>query len=239
MLSYSQQGEDICVYKNYINRVAPDGVYVEVGALDGVTYSNTKFLEDTLGFRGVLVEPTPVQFERLRANRGNNMLVNKAIAKENGTVTFLGDWATAGIADTMADNFRNQHHSNGNEYTVPSIRLEDVLHENDIKYVDFMSIDVEGGELSVLESMDWSIPVYVIVIELDDHNPDKDAKCRDILRANGFTFKIRIGNNDFFVNDDYPRKEKLYDETKPPITEIQCAFLERHIQPEVEKMMMS
>jgi hypothetical protein len=55
---YSQQGEDMYVYKKFINKVANDGIFVELGGLDGITYSNTKFFEDTLSFSGLLIEPT-------------------------------------------------------------------------------------------------------------------------------------------------------------------------------------
>ena len=41
-----------------------------------------------------------------------------------------------------------------------------------------MCIDVEGGEEEVLKSMDWDIPVYIVCIELDDDNKEKDENCR-------------------------------------------------------------
>jgi len=43
---YSQQGEDIYIYNNFINKICPDGLFVELGAMDGIVYSNTKFFED-------------------------------------------------------------------------------------------------------------------------------------------------------------------------------------------------
>jgi hypothetical protein len=49
---YSQQGEDIYIYNNFINKIVPDGTFIELGAMDGVIYSNTKFFEDTLKFSG-------------------------------------------------------------------------------------------------------------------------------------------------------------------------------------------
>lgn len=52
---YSQQGEDIYIYRNFINKQVPDGIFVELGAMNGVTYSNTKFFEDTLKMSGTLI----------------------------------------------------------------------------------------------------------------------------------------------------------------------------------------
>jgi hypothetical protein len=47
---YSQIGEDILIYNNYINKIKNDGTYIEIGASDGLTYSNTKFFNEKLGF---------------------------------------------------------------------------------------------------------------------------------------------------------------------------------------------
>ena len=40
---YSQQGEDCYIFNNYINTQREDGTFVELGAMDGLWYSNTKF----------------------------------------------------------------------------------------------------------------------------------------------------------------------------------------------------
>ena len=58
--------------------------------------------------------------------------------------------------------------------------------------------------------MDWSIPVYIICIELDNQNIIKDNKCREILNNNNFKFFIRLNDNDFYINENYFRKNLLY-----------------------------
>ena len=55
-----------------------------------------------------------------------------------------------------------------------------------ITHVDVFSLDVEGAELAVLETMDWGVGVDHWVIELDARTPDKDQGVRDILKAHGF-----------------------------------------------------
>ena len=55
---YSQQGEDLFIYRNFINKNDnKDGIFLELGACDGHVYSNTKFFEDKLNFKGILIEP--------------------------------------------------------------------------------------------------------------------------------------------------------------------------------------
>lgn len=212
---FSQQGEDLFVLKNYINKMNTTGVFVEVGALDGITYSNTAFLENCLGFSGILIEPSRY-FKRLRGARPDCVCVNKAISDTAGEAVFRDNWAMSGLLDKLSDVHRtNTYHGPGECYIVQTVPLGKLLHENKIKYVDFISIDVEGGELEVLRSMDWDIPTYIICIELDGHNTTKDEECRNILKSKGFRLDKRVIINEFWVNDSYFRKDDLFDVYKP------------------------
>lgn len=217
MLFFSQQGEDLYLLKNFINKKNSSGIFVEVGALDGITFSNTGFLEQELGFSGVLIEPSRY-FERLSYSRPNCLCVNKAISDKSEIVVFRDDWAMSGILDKLPEEHKNNpRHTNGECYEVETMPLGILLNENKIPYVDFMSVDVEGGELEVLKSMDWSIPTYVICIELDGHDPEKDESCREILRENGFIAHTRLTINEFWVNEKYERIPELFDRNTPYI----------------------
>ena len=55
-----------------------------------------------------------------------------------------------------------------------------------IAAIDFFSLDTEGGELSVLETMDWGIPIRVLLVELDASNTTKDESVRKLLRSHGY-----------------------------------------------------
>jgi len=237
---YSQQGEDIYVYRNFINKIAPDGIFVELGAMDGVVYSNTKFFEDTLKFSGTLIEPTQ-QYNSLVVNRRNCKCHNVAVHHKKELVKFLGNYATAGLVETMNSKFREIWHPTSNEYFVNGEPICDILKKDDRAYIDFLSIDVEGGEQVVLETIDFNIPIYVVCIELDGHNPEKDNICRTILGRNGFTFKMRFSINEFWVNDNYFRKDVVYDKNKTYPTFMKSIyeignfpFIEKHIVSIVE-----
>jgi FkbM family methyltransferase len=207
---YSQQGEDVLVFKNFINKRRTDGFFVELGAMDGITYSNTLFFEKHMGFKGLLIEPT-INFKKLQESRPQCININNAVGyKDNDNVEFIGEGAVAGMTETMNEKFRNDWHRNSSLYKVISKRMDTILHENNVKYIDLFTIDVEGGELVILETMDWTIPVYCIVIELDGGNIEKDEKCREILRQQGFTFISRVSINEFWINKNYFRKELLY-----------------------------
>lgn len=215
MLFFSQQGEDLYLLKHFINKKVPDGRFVEVGALDGITYSNTGFIESEFGFSGVLIEPSK-HFEQLSYTRPGCLHINKAISDENKMVTFREHYAMSGILDKLPEGHKqNFQHGGVQTYDIEAVTLRSVLSDTKLEYVDFMSIDVEGGELEVLKSMNWDIPTYVICIELDGHNKQKDQSCREILLANGFTLHGRLTDNEFWANPNYFRKTELFDETKP------------------------
>ena len=55
-----------------------NGIYVELGALDGVFQSNTKWLEDELKWTGILIEPSPNKFKECKSNRSKNVIFNCA-----------------------------------------------------------------------------------------------------------------------------------------------------------------
>lgn len=238
---YSQQGEDIYIYKNFINKEVNDGIFVELGAMDGICYSNTKFFEDTLKFTGILIEPT-IQYNNLIINRPKCDCYNVAINNTSGKVKFLGSHATAGMVYTMSENFRKGwHKDNSNEYYVDSEPINNICKKSNISYIDLMTIDVEGGEQVVLETIDFNIPIYIICIELDNHNIDKDNNCRKILKKNGFILKKRLTINEFWINENYYRKSLLYDDSKSFIYKNSSIrelgyfpFLENHLILEIE-----
>jgi len=207
---YSQQGEDTYVYRNYINKNVPDGIFVELGAMDGIKYSNTKFFEDTLQMKGLLIEPT-IEYFKLIQNRPKCIKYKRAVNYTKQRVKFLGESATGGIVETMHENFKSAWHKDSVEYYVDGEPFSDLLHKSNLTYIDFLSIDVEGGEEIVLKTMDFTIPVYLICIELDNHNLEKDQRCRVILSNNGFIFDRRICGNEFWFNPNYYRKNILYD----------------------------
>lgn len=212
---YSQQGEDLFIFLNYINQKRDDGIYVEVGALDGITYSNTKFFQDYLKFTGILIEPQKEAFQQLLSNRKNNILINKAISNKEEKVKFLGRDAAAGIVKTMNKKHIKRWYREKLEdtYFVECVILSKILEENKIIYIDFLSIDTEGGEYKVLKSIDFSkIEIYIICIELDGNNIKKDKLCREILLKNNFKLHKRININEFWINENYFRKELLFKE---------------------------
>lgn len=202
---FSQQQEDRILFEKYLNY--RNGVFIELGAMDGITFSNTFFFEKELGWTGVLIEPTD-QFNQLKNNRPNCININCAISEINGHVEFIGDHALGGITKTMHENHRGgwKLDEKGGTYMVKSLPISEAISHANLSKVDLFSIDVEGGELEVLKTFNWNIPVYIILIEMsyDEH---RNELCREIMRNNQFEFDMIIGINEVWINKKFFKNE--------------------------------
>jgi hypothetical protein len=235
---YGQSGEDNYIYNNYINKPDPNGTYVELGAIDGEIYSITKFFQDELNFNGILIEPTK-HYQNLIKNRTKDICYNIGIHNEKEGI-FMGENATAGLVNFMSDSIKRMNNYS-QTYYVKCIPFNEIQKQTKIPYIDLFVLDVEGAEEIVLNTIDFSTPIYIMVIELDDNNKEKDERCREILRKNGFELDIRVCINEFWINKNYFRKDNLYDKNKPKynLKSTNCKFPwvdpTHYCIPEIEK----
>jgi FkbM family methyltransferase len=196
--------EDAHVFRHFFNRSGPllNGTFVEMGAVDGVRFSNTLFFERELGWHGLLVEPSPRMFAALRRNRGTprNVLVNAAVCDEPGEVEWWesGNPTVSSLRSSLSEEavqsgtpLYGQGATSRSKITCRPFSA--LLAEAQLAAIDFFSLDVQGAEAQVLRTMDWSVPIGVLVIELDGANTTKDYECRGMLRARGMRFVRRMG----------------------------------------------
>lgn len=148
---YSQQGEDLLIYRNFINLPAKDGIYLELGACDGLLYSNTKFFEKYLGFSGILIEPVKEYYDKLIKNRPNNICYNYAISSTKLYIGILVNNAVSGIKQHMTKTFIDIWHPKSEFRKVKTITLSNIFQDKNIKYIDFFSLDVEGGGIRCIK----------------------------------------------------------------------------------------
>ena len=122
-------------------------------------------------------------------------------------------WFTNSMVDTISESFKNKWFRRKRKnkiISVPSRKLSEIFEEVGVEYIDYFSLDVEGGEYEVLKTMNWNIPVYVITIELDGHNIEKDENCRNLLRENNYDFFGLVNEgNEVWYNKTYYRKNLL------------------------------
>lgn len=194
--------EDQYVFENFFSTQGGppyhrNGTFLELGAHDGVHVSNTVWLERALGWSGVLIEASSAAFARLGRSRGNarNTLRNTVVCPQGQTVEYLEPTAVsnvvmAGIRSSMPGV--NQGYSanrNAKVRKLPCSPLGAILREAGVDHVDFFSLDVEGAEFIVMQTIDWSAVTFgVVMVELDGKAPSKDIAVRKMLRANGYAY---------------------------------------------------
>lgn len=163
-----------------------------MGGFDGVTFSNTYFLEYTFGWKGILIEPDPDRYKDLLVNRPHVIAFNEIIC-DRRDVTFLNGGPVGGASDFFTPEWFEIYYKNESpkSVTLPcqslSSILDSVYRRSGITCYDFFSLDVEGAELSVVKTIDFQrFQFKVIAVEEDGFNVTKDEEVASILRENGY-----------------------------------------------------
>jgi FkbM family methyltransferase len=128
------------------------GFFLEIGANDGFTLSNTVYLEKEFGWKGILVEANPKYMASLSA-RTKSVIVNKAVSARKGEAAFIDAGLYGGLESTL-DGSHSQCTDGAASITVECIGLQEILDMTAApSRIDFISIDVEGGEVPIVEQM--------------------------------------------------------------------------------------
>lgn len=205
---YSQQNEDKYLLKLFKIEDVQNGTYLEVGAYDGIYFSNTLFLQNEFGFSGILIEPQQTLFKELTKNRPLNFLVNSAISNSEETqVSFIGNNLEAGISSLFLMN--HERFPACKSYMVDNKKMKTVIQDSNLKYIDVMFIDTEGSEFEIIKSINFSFPISLIVVEAHKENMEEDKLLKEILNDNGFNFYFQIRGNYWFYNQNNNRKGGL------------------------------
>jgi len=203
MKYYSQDGQDKFIVE--LLKHKRNGIFLDIGAYDGVEYSNTYYLEKELGWNGICVEPDPKVFEKLRTSRKCTCL-NVCVTKEKNNYRFLSVSGYAVMLSGVVEFFDKRHVERIDkaieEYggtkeliTIPGLPIKDILSEHQINYIDYCNIDVEGGEISVLNSIDFS-KVKIGLFTIENNYGSKEL--RNYLRRLGYKLIAKLGADDVY-----------------------------------------
>ncbi|MGH3679615.1 MAG: FkbM family methyltransferase [Natronosporangium sp.] len=185
------------------------GFFLDSGASDGVTVSNTHLLETGYGWTGICVEPNQTFFAELVKNRRCHC-VNCCLYDRGGEVDFV-EWAGT-LGGILAEyhpthlryataSFHGAGDSAGAPATVrrPARTVRSVLREFGAPpVVDYWSLDTEGSELAILKSYPFDeYPVRVLTVE---HNwlPVRE-EIRAFLASRGYSWVRQLGIDDCYA----------------------------------------
>jgi len=148
-----------------------NGFFVELGANDGVAQSNSLYFEQQRGWKGVLVEPSPHNFIQCKLNRGsqNFIFCNACVDfnyKERYVDIEYANLMTVSKSLELDLNSASSHIEKGRkhlggyeevfEFGAVAKSLTELLEVASAPaLIDFLSLDVEGAELSVLKGIDF------------------------------------------------------------------------------------
>jgi FkbM family methyltransferase len=214
--SRSQWSQDMFVW--YATQGKPNLRYLEIGAADGVTHSNTLALRDCLSWNGVLVEPHPEQFDVLTFTRGpSDTLYNVAAGSQDasGEINLIDAGQFSRPDYLSVDDLHSDSISQVEERVTARLQpFESIMY--DAGPLDYLSLDVEGAELDLLRWIPWEkiSPPTILTIEHNWRERDISAY-RDFLQDLGYvdTFSefewLRRGDS-WFIKKEYAHKNSLF-----------------------------
>ncbi|HEX4169523.1 MAG TPA: FkbM family methyltransferase [Bryobacteraceae bacterium] len=163
MISYAQNFEDVMLRRVFRDRT--DGFYVDVGAMDPVTESVTKFFYDQ-GWSGINIEPNEWFYNKLMQERPRDINLNLAVGdhEESRPLYVFEQYGISTFEESNRDRFI-QHGYEAEEKTVKITTLAAICREHVHCPIDFLKVDCEGWEKLALDGADWERfrPVVVIV----------------------------------------------------------------------------
>lgn len=209
--SYSQEGEDMILAR--IFEKTHDGFYVDVGACHPKRFSNTYFFYQ-LGWRGINIDATPGSMDLFNKFRPRDINLEEAVgdSKEILTYYIFNEPALNSFSKELSEKRNGKNNFIINTAMKLEIRtlreiLDKYLPVN--REISFLSVDVEGFDLSVLKSNDWRTyrPKIVLVEDLNrtlDNIGESEIYC--FMRSQNYGFAAKTANTLFFSDlENYER----------------------------------
>lgn len=217
------------------------GVSIELGALDGsmATQSMTHGLEGDLGWKRILIEGNPKFREEMKKHSPQALSVNAAICQTESLVHYLSSAGyTSGMVEYMDDSFIKHFApiiqsaerisgdkttidwesqsmktmiKNGDIIPISCVRLDTILKFAHVDHVNFFILDVEGGEIEVLRSIDWdSVKFDVLCIETDpDFRPNGFIdEVKAYMFSKGYRLYADRSRNSWFIHESFTPSAK-------------------------------
>lgn len=182
---YSQYKQDEYIYNRFFKeKELYNPFFLEIGADDGIKFSNCAFFEKELGWQGIAIEPREVAFNELKKNR-NCICLNTALSSEEKECEFMELFGYGLGLSGIIENYDNRHldrinielknsENKGKMINIVKTKtLGKILDKYNITNIDFLSIDTEGSELDILSTIDFN-KIYIKVITIEDNYHSKE-----------------------------------------------------------------
>lgn len=192
------------------------GTYMEIGGFNGMRESNTRFYDECLGWEGLLVEANPTTYSQLARNRPHSHRLNYApsCTKDGQQISFYATpFTNSGQADTLPDGLLSKESLRN----VSCTRLGPVIEEL-LPRITFFSLDVEGAEFKVLQTIDFG-KVFIEVIMAESWNAHCPAEPKECL-AREQVRRLMKENGYLRANSGFIRKSDVYVHPKSELVKL-------------------
>jgi FkbM family methyltransferase len=201
--SYAQEGEDLVLRRIFDQQAT--GFFVDVGAHHPKRFSNT-WIFYKAGWRGINIEPNPAVQQLFASTRPRDVNLQLGISDQPSKLTYYEfDDPALNTFDEVLMKWRlaNTPYKVVRQSMIPVERLDAVLARSlppGVK-IDFLTIDVEGLDLAVLRSNDWSKyrPTCVLIEALQSSlEGAMHTEAHEYLRSRGYELFAKTFNSLFF-----------------------------------------
>jgi hypothetical protein len=211
---WSQDGQDSFVDR--LLRGRKNGFFLEIGGYDGELHTNTLFFEKERDWDGLLIETNPFTFQQMVSRDRKCFMVNACISRTNPSMSFLVAGGLTSAVDVMSDAHKRriEHDTKtygttdtwdgvGNTIETNCTTINHLLDSIGVRHVDYFSLDVEGAEILVLESIAFSeVTVDVFTIEKQEHR----EQVQTFMKGIGYRIiedsENKLSLDDVYVRDD-------------------------------------
>lgn len=201
-LSYAQEGEDLVLARAFDGQT--HGFYVDIGAHHPRRFSNT-YLFYRAGWSGINIDAMPGSMKPFRRARRRDINLELAVGEESPPKTFFvfNDPALNTFDPEQARSYQGHNYKIVAQYRISTRPLSVILREHLPigRNIDFLSVDVEGLDLEVLRSNDWTRyrPRYVLTETLHvDLAALSGGAVYEFLCAQGYRLFAKTPNTAFF-----------------------------------------
>ncbi|QCO19937.1 FkbM family methyltransferase (plasmid) [Azospirillum brasilense] len=214
-VSYAQNYEDVMLFRAL--KGVEKGFYIDVGANDPIEYSMTKAFYDR-GWRGINIEPIDSWYERLCADRPEDINLKVAVSDQPGILK-LFEVLGSGLS-TASSGVADRHRESGfetRECFVPALTLESICRDYGVGDIHFLKVDVEGAEPQVLASIALeTFRPWIIVVEATAPMSEEENHhlWSSLLTDRGYDQVYFDGLNQFYVAREHAELGEAF--RKPP-----------------------
>ena len=191
---FSQYNQDYALYKYHFQYLKRPGNYLDIATNEPTFISNSYFFDRCLGWGGICVEGNPVYYEKIYRLRSCSLLPTCVGDQDGQNVEFILHAGAGGIDSTNKNVYRfADGGAKEKKVKLRCTTVERVLNRYPSpRVIDYMSLDVEGHELPVLQGINWSsTKINVINIEV---SPETRSSIREFMTNVGYKELVRFPN---------------------------------------------